>query len=157
MRDTVYSPVPVDTGVADTVWMTRIEVLQEQLERIDTIFDTITINTIDSVFVFVEDYLTPKTYINTYSDSLYSLTVKDSVVRNALMRQWVDVQVSSRTVYQRPAKRSLVLAGISPTVSGLYGNVMYVDRQGWGIGVGYDPINESVITHLYLTAMSFPK
>lgn len=125
------------------------------LIKVDTVRSVVTRYKFDSVYVYqtdtmslldtlkmrdtvyiLKDWATPKTFTNTYSDSNYTLTVKDSIQFNALQSQSIKIETYNKTI----SKSELWVIYQTPITP----SILYRHKSGVMVSAGYDILNGPV-------------
>lgn len=135
--DTIKTTLTYRDTVQRTLYEYRLDTLRDTAYIQDTLLivqtDTIVIH--DTINI-VSDYLSFRTYKNYYEDSLFTLTVTDSIGFNRLLDQSIDINILQEKY--KPISWQLIGTYSTPPAVGLsyLGNKLL-------IGIEYDLITQS--------------
>lgn len=129
--------VKVDT-IRDVV--TRYQYDSVYLYQTDTLNLIDTLKMRDTVYI-LQDWATPKGYINTYKDTNYNLTVIDSIQFNSLQSQSIVIETYNRNTLSYVNESELWLMYQTPITPSL----LYRHKSGVAVSAGYDVLNQSPV------------
>jgi hypothetical protein len=146
-------PTGANQARSDTVTVTRTDTVTvtDYVREVHPVYvrDTVIVQAWDTIptdtAAIVADYLRARYYANTFADSLYTLTIFDTVSANRLAGQGIALEVYQRTIertvtntdYQTGLLLGIAAHGPAFGVSGMAG----WQFRGTTVVGGYDPLN----------------
>jgi len=139
--DTIYSEVTKTHFKYDTIIKENVQLIH------DTIYLNNEILVLDTIFVYLDDYLATKFLIDTaFNDSLGLIVINDSLNRNAIKYRHVERKTYDKTKYVYSEKNGFYIGlGITGFQEPIYNAYLDYKFGKWMFGTGINTENQLLI------------